>query len=160
MSSTKAAVEAGVSLINSDFVSSTLKLSLGYQRPIFIDRLRVFVHAGGYYAHNPKLAVYRSARDIGADILPNDFKSSLMAAAGAGLEGGIYRFEWASFTVGGQYQVVYAKDWGGDMAFHHGWSSAVNVNLSKIAFPAFSIGLAQDLTNCHLRFALGMGMSM
>ncbi len=161
MSSLKAAISADVALVNSDTVSPSVTVNLSYQRPIFFDRLRYLVHAGGYYAYNALIPMYEKARLVGADILPSRFISPVMIAGGTGFEVGIYRFKWASFSVGAQYQVIYTQRWEkNDMIFHHGWSASVNVNLSKIAFPAFSVGMTQDLANQRFQFALGMGMSM
>ena len=161
MSSVKAAVTAEMALVNSDIVSPSVTVNLGYQRPIFVDRFRVLVHAAGYYSYNALIPMYKKARIVGVDFLPTRFISPVMVAGGAGAEVGIYRFKWASFSIGAQYQVVYTKRWeADDMVFHHGWSSSVNVNLSKIAFPAFSIGMTQDVSNLRVQFAFGMGMSM
>ena len=160
MSRTMASIDAELALMDGDTVSPSVLVNLSYQRPVIFDRLRVIAHAAGYYSYQSKIPVYRRARTVGADFLPNDFNSPMMVGGGAGLEVGVYRFEWASFSIGGQYRVVYAQDCDETMGFHHGWSASVNVNLSKVAFPAFSVGLTQDVTTGDLRFALGMGMSM
>ena len=161
MSSLKAAVSAVLALVNSDMISPSVSVNLSYQRPVFFERLRFLAHAGGYYSCNSPIPMYKKARVVGVDILPSRMISPVMLAGGTGLEVGIYRFKWASFSVGAQYQVIYTKRWeADDMIFHHGWSSSLNVNLSKIAFPAFSIGMTQDLVNQRIQFAFGMGMSM
>ena len=161
MSSLRASISANAALVNSDIISPSVSVNLSYQRPVFVDRLRYLVHAGGYYAYNSLIPMYKKARSVGADILPSKFMSPAMIAGGTGFEVGIYRFKWASFSVGAQYQVIYARQWEtGDGTFRHGWSSALNVNLSKIAFPAFSFNMTQDMTNMRFRYAFGVGMSM
>ncbi len=160
MSGIRVSANGELALIDSDILSPSIEIKASYQRPIFVDRLRILAHAAGYYAYQTRMPMYKKARTVGADFLPNKFISPILLGGGAGLEVGIYRFKWASFSIGAQYQVALAQDWDESMAFHHGWSSGVSVNLSKIAFPAFSLGVAQDVTNGQFKFALGMGMSM
>ena len=160
MSGIRVTANGELGLVDSDELSPSVTARISYQRPIFFDRLRFLTHAGAYYAYQSRIPMYKKARVVGADILPNKFLSPIMMGAGAGFEVGIFRFKWASFSIGAQYQVAYAQDWDESMDFHHGWSSGVNVNLSKIAFPAFSLGVAQDVTNGVFKFALGMGMSI
>lgn len=160
MSSIRIHLDADLTLINADTVSPDVWFGVSYQKPLFVDRFRVLAHASGYYAWQSTFPLYKKARLIGVDILPPRFRSSSMYGGGAGLETGIYRFAWASLSIGAQYQIVCLQDWDKKYAFHHGWVGAVNVNLSKIAFPAFSMGVAQDVSNGRFYFALGSGMSM
>ncbi|MBO4349569.1 MAG: hypothetical protein J6A01_01300 [Proteobacteria bacterium] len=160
MSGIRITANGELGLVDSDELSPSITAGISYQRPIFTERLRFLAHAGLYYAYQSRIPMYQKARTVGADILPNKFISPAMMAAGTGLEVGIYRFKWASFSIGAQYQIAYAQDWDESMDFHHGWSSGVNVNLSKIAFPAFSLGAAHDVTSGEFKFALGMGMSI
>ena len=160
MSGMRAGFDVELALIDGDTVSPAVTVDLGYQRPVIWERLRIMAHAAGYYSYHARIPMYKKARVVGADILPTRVISPILIASGAGFEVGIYRFKWASFSIGAQYQIAYARDWDKSMAFHHGWSSGVSVNLSKIAFPAFSLGVAQDVTNGQVKFALGMGMSM
>ena len=160
LSKTQITVDAELGLNQSDMVTPSVMLTLRYQQPIFWDQFRFISHAAGYYSYHSIVPLYKKGRAVGSDILPNRFVSPIMVAAGAGFEVGVYRFSLASFSIGGQYQVFYGQDWDSSFAFHHGWSCAIHANMSRVAVPAFSLGLAQDVVTRELKYNIGLGMSL
>ena len=160
LSKTQITVNGEIALNQGDEVIPSVMLTLRYQHPVIWDRLRFVSHAAGYYSYHSKVPMYKKGRTVGVDFLPNWFVSPIMVAGGAGFEVGVYRFSLATFSIGAQYQVFYGRDWDKHFDFHHGWSCAVHGNLNRVAYPAFSIGLTQDVTNGNLSYALGLGMSL
>ena len=160
LSKTQITVDAELGLNQGDDIIPSIMLTLRYQQPIIWDRLRLVSHAAGYFSYHSIVPLYKKGRSVGVDFLPNRFVSPIMIGAGAGFEVGIYRFSLASFSIGAQYQIFYGRNWDKSFVFHHGWSCAVHGNLNRVAYPAFSLGLTQDVGNRELKYTIGLGMSL
>lgn len=168
MSTNSASISAEVGLTNSEDDEYRHPLgasfAIGEQHPVFTPRLRIYQKISGYYGKKNHISAYMSQSAASVNILPGSFVTERIIGGNAGLEIAVAKFSWAMLSIYGDYQLVYTKkntllEDDDEYEFMHGPNGGVRFYLSKIAFPALSMGLAYNVTKNYWQFAAAMGMS-
>ena len=168
MSTNFASVSAAAGLTNSEDEDYRhpfgLSFAIGEQHPIFVDRLRMYQKISGYYGKKNHISDYKGQGAASVNILPGSFSTERIVGGNAGLEVAVAKFSWAMLSIYGDYQLVYTKkntllEDDDEYEFMHGPNGGVRFYLSKIAFPALSMGLAYNVTKNYWQFAAEMGVS-
>lgn len=132
--------------------------SFGLQQPV-IPRLRFYTRASGYFNKKSHAGWYKKQSAASVTILPENFYSSRLCGANAGLEAAVVKGKIGTLSVYSDYQVVCVQDYDEKYEFMHGPNGGFRVYLAKIAFPALSMGLAYNVPKSFWHFSASLGVS-
>lgn len=132
---------------------------LSVQQPV-LPRLRLIATTSGVWGRNNHISEYSGKSSASVTILPSDFLSERMAGGFAGLEYGLLRTSIGLFSVYGAYECAVAQDWTEEYEFCHGPGFGMKLYLSKLAFPALSMGFSYNVTSSFWEYAFSLGFSM
>lgn len=141
------------------------------QHPIFWDRLRIIANTSGSIIIPNKtkyvtISSYLDRSNVGVTIIPPEYKTTKVFGATTGLEFAIAKFKYGMLSVYGKYEAILldntmmTSDDEKNIEFCHGPNGGVKFYLSKIAFPAFALGLSYNIPKHYFQFAAAVGISM
>ena len=93
-------------------------------------------------------------------ILPSTFVSSNLAGLNAGLEAATVKFSFGLLSLYGNFQSCVVEDFDQTQKVNCGFAFGTRLYLSKIAFPALSIGYSYNLSTRTPIFSGALGISM
>ncbi len=148
--------------LNYDFFKDTFfqktKGEITFQHPL-TQRLRLCSSVAGSLANNATVIDWCGGSSVGVTILPSDFKSPKINGGTAGLELALKKFSFGIISLYGNYQAVFAEDTDEDFEFCQGGSCGTRLYLSKIAFPAFALGVSRNFSTGDFFWSVSLGAS-
>jgi len=124
-----------------------------------LDRMRLITKAALYYAEASHISTYKSQKEAGVAIMPEDFKSEKMLGASGGFEIGVSSTALGLVSVYSVYQGFLAQNFDEDTFWNHGPSFGGRLYLKKIALPAVSLGAAFNVTTNRWNGSASFGFS-
>ena len=148
--------------VHYDFFKNTpfqkAKGEIIFQHPL-TQRLRLCSSLSQSMANNASIIEWSGENSVGITILPTDFKSPNISGATAGLELALKKFNFGLISLYGNYQAVYAEDTDENFEFCQGVACGTRLYLSKIAFPAFALGVSRNFTTRDFFWSVSLGAS-
>lgn len=138
--------------------AQSVSAQITIQQPFPITRLRFIFHGAGHLSHNAPFSMWESQSAVGTTIMPNDFASQRMLGLHTGFEFGIVKAKIATFSIYALYEQFFGEDFDGEGILNFGYSAGVKMYLSKIAFPALSLGISHNLSARTLKFSAVLGI--
>ena len=138
--------------------SQSVSAQITIQQPLPVTRLRFIFHGAGHLSHNAPFSMWDSQSAVGTTIMPNDFASQRMLGLHTGFEFGILKAKIATFSIYALYEQFFGEDFDGEGILNFGYSAGAKMYLSKIAFPALSLGISHNLSARTLKFSAVLGI--
>lgn len=136
----------------------TRSLCSSFQRKIY-GRGYGHEHECLWKQNNATVIDWSGGNSVDVTILPSDFKSPKISGATAGLELALKKFSFGIISLYGNYQAVYAEDTDENFEFCQGVACGTRLYLSKIAFPAFALGVSRNFSTGDFFWSVSLGAS-
>ncbi|MCR5252677.1 MAG: hypothetical protein K6C98_03060 [Treponema sp.] len=159
LSETSFGLRGQLSIDNKSHVVTEFAASAKIQQPV-VQKLRLNIEAGGGIVIEPLITDGLGNGNARVAILDDGFSSDRIAGLSSGFE---YAFlqtkKIGTFSVYGDYQFVFARDFDDSLVFCQGFNSGMKVYMKGLAFPAVSMGLAYNATKNKFYFSGSFGVS-
>ena len=123
-------------------------------------RLRFVGGGSSFYGKDIHITNYTGGGSASVSILPSAFVSSNLAGLNAGFEVATVKFGFGLLSLYGNFQTCVVEDFDQKQKVNSGFAFGTRLYLSKIAFPALSIGYSYNLTTRTPIFSGALGISM
>ena len=123
-------------------------------------RLRFVGGGSSFYGKDIHITNYTGGSSASVSILPSAFVSSNLAGLNAGVEVAAIKLGFGLFSLYGNFQTCVVEDFDQKQKVNSGFAFGTRLYLSKIAFPALSIGYSYNLTTRTPIFSGALGITM
>ena len=152
----------GTELLFSDVsrqrFAPTGNFSAQVQRAV-IPRLRLMSGCKGFFSNNLLETNYVGRSLSGVTLLPTKFVTDQIFGFYTGFEAALVKTKFGLLSLYGLFELAAAKDWDGSVYSCIGPEGGARFYFSKLAFPAFAMGVAYNINEDVVQFSLSGGAS-